>query len=115
MDSTVSPAPVRDRFSCTALVAVLVAPAVAVAVTLAPRDGRPVAVWAGVDATATFGLVTRAGGLPLDLAAWPGLVIARSDEPGFAARLVRAGAYLVFDAPGAGLCAPDLLPKDMPL
>ncbi|MBL6080477.1 hypothetical protein JMJ56_20890 [Belnapia sp. T18] len=43
-------------------------------------------------------LVNEADGIPLDIGGWPNVVIARSDNPGFATALHRAGAWLVLDA-----------------
>ncbi|MBL6458762.1 hypothetical protein JMJ55_25845 [Belnapia sp. T6] len=43
-------------------------------------------------------LVDEAGGILLNTGGWHNVVIARSDDPGFAAALYRAGAWLVLDA-----------------
>jgi hypothetical protein len=43
-------------------------------------------------------LVDRAGGAVLDAGGWRNIVIARSEDPGFAAAAYRAGAWLVLDA-----------------
>ncbi|KQT50102.1 hypothetical protein ASG52_08540 [Methylobacterium sp. Leaf456] len=70
------------------------------------KAGEPVAAifppwWSSAErvaaAVAAGGAVLRAG---------PGLVIAQSSAPGFEARLHAAGAWLLFDPRGLGLCTP---------
>lgn len=74
----------------------------------AATPGEPVAAvfppwWSQAEslsaAVAAGGAVIRAEGLP-------GLVIAQSPVAGFEARLHAAGAWLLFDPRGLGLCTP---------
>ncbi len=66
---------------------------------LPPRTGIAVIG----DPTAAMAAILRTEGLPVS--AGPFAVIAVSSEPGFAARLYRAGALLVVAVPDAGGCA----------
>jgi hypothetical protein len=80
---------------------------VALAVTaLAPAEGQPVAVFFPPGTTAENALLrtAAAGGLIIRDGAWEGAVVARSDEPGFAAALYRQGAWLVLSAAGVAGC-----------
>ncbi|WP_439495926.1 hypothetical protein [Bosea sp. (in: a-proteobacteria)] len=84
----------------------LLAPVVLV---LAPRDRASVIVLAASSAGAAEA-VTLAEGAILARFGEFGLV-ARSDEPGFAARLYGAGAMLVIDGAGRGGCLPQSQPS----
>lgn len=69
--------------------------------------GEPVAAmfppwWSPADRLAA---AVAAGGAVLH-AGPPGLVVAHSAAPGFEARLQAAGAWLLFDPRGLGLCTP---------
>ncbi len=74
----------------------------------AAAPGRPVAVlfppWWG--SAVSLGAAAAAGGSVLELGRLPGLVVARSDNPDFSARLRAAGALVLIDPRGLGLCSP---------
>lgn len=84
---------------------VFAAPLLAALITLMPREGGALAVFTGVDDGHAMLLVARADGVVLRFTNLPGLVIARSDTPGFAGRLRAAGALFSLDALGAAGCA----------
>lgn len=72
----------------------------ALAAGLAPRDGEAElavigAPWAQLEGMA--GLVASADGRIVEAGGLPNVIFARSDRPGFAAALYRAGAWLVLD------------------
>jgi hypothetical protein len=75
-------------------------------VALAPSPDQPVAVFFPPGTTAETALLhtVAAGGLPVRDGGWPGVVIARSDDPGFASALYREGAWFVLSAGGAAGC-----------
>lgn len=75
-------------------------------IRLAPAEGQPVAVIfpPGISADAALLRTAAAGGLIVRTGAWEGLVVARSEAPGFAAALYRAGAWLVLSAADAVGC-----------
>ncbi|KQP55090.1 hypothetical protein [Methylobacterium sp. Leaf108] len=64
-----------------------------------------VAPWAGPDRA--IGLIAAAEGEIVRGTAMSWLAVARSDRPDFAARLRRAGAWMIFDASGVGGCDPQ--------
>ncbi|MFH6786078.1 hypothetical protein [Methylobacterium sp. MA0201] len=95
-----------------ALALVLLVPVLA---ALTPRSG-PVAVLArpGAGAAEAARIVAAAGGLLVRSGRFDALLIAASDEPGFARRLYAAGAWLVVHPALAGPCAPSPTPTDPP-
>ncbi|KMO33326.1 hypothetical protein VQ03_25095 [Methylobacterium tarhaniae] len=90
---------------------------VPVLAALTPRSG-PVAVLGppGSGAAGTARIVAAAGGVLLRAGRFDSLLIAASDEPGFARRLYAAGAWLVVHPALAGSCAPSFSPPptDLP-
>jgi hypothetical protein len=88
----------RPRLRALALAAgALLAP---VAVVVMPRDGAPVVVLAG-NAAAAAAAIGRADGAIIASLGSFGL-LARSETPGFAARLYSSGAVLVLAGLGGG-------------
>ena len=81
---------------------------VPVLVALTPRSGT-VAVLAppGAGTAGAARIVAAAGGVLLRAGRFDTLLIAASDEPGFARRLYAAGAWLVVHPALAGPCAPS--------
>ena len=79
----------------------------AVALSLPPKEGRPVAAmfppWWGM--TDAFVAAASAGGVVVRNGAWPALIVTASPEPDFNTRLREAGAWFVFDAGAFGGCA----------
>ncbi|MEH3117189.1 MAG: hypothetical protein PGN25_06170 [Methylorubrum populi] len=74
----------------------------------APAPDRPVAAlfppwW---NSARSLDAAAAAGGTVLGLGRLPGLVVTRSSAPGFAERLRTAGALVLFDPRGLGLCLP---------
>lgn len=88
--------------------------AVPVMAALTPRSGT-VAVLAppGSGAAEAARIVAAAGGVLLRAGRFDTLLIAASDEPGFARRLYAAGAWLVVHPALAGPCAPSPSPLSM--
>ncbi|MBD8906117.1 hypothetical protein [Methylorubrum zatmanii] len=70
---------------------------------------RPVAVlfppWWSEERT--LGAAADAGGAVLGLGRLSGLVVTQSSDPGFPERLRAAGALILFDPRGFGLCTPS--------
>lgn len=91
--------------------ALILALLVPVLVALTPRSGT-VAVLGppGSGAVGTARIVAAAGGVLLRAGRLDTLLIAASDEPGFARRLYAAGAWLVVHPALAGSCAPSAPP-----
>ena len=80
-------------------------PLFAVADLPAASRGTVAAVFApGVERPAALEAVVRAGGLIVREGSWGAVVIAHSNESGFAGRLRRAGAWLVLDPQSAAGC-----------
>ncbi|GAB6843074.1 hypothetical protein HNR00_004708 [Methylorubrum rhodinum] len=74
----------------------------------AAKAGEPVAAvfppwWSPAE---SLSAAVAAGGAVLRAGRPPGLVVARSSVPGFETRLRAAGAWLLFDPRGLGLCTP---------
>jgi hypothetical protein len=68
-------------------------------------SGTLAAVFApGTDRAAALAAVAEADGLVVRAGGWGSVLVARSDEAGFAARLRRAGAWLVVDPRSAAGC-----------
>ncbi|TNC11995.1 hypothetical protein FF100_17280 [Methylobacterium terricola] len=95
----------------TAALALSLALLVPVLVALAPRTG-PVAVLGppGAGAAEAARIVAAAGGVLLRAGRFDTLLVAASDEPGFARRLYAAGAWLVVHPAWAGPCTPSPSP-----
>jgi len=77
------------------------------------EPGRPVAAlfppwW---EPSRSLGAAVAAGGAVMGLGRLPGLVVTRSSAPGFAERLRTAGALVLFDPRGFGLCTPPDTPR----
>lgn len=81
------------------------------ALALAPRAGEPVAVVASPWAPKAPAIVAAADGVLIDAGRARIVAIATSDASDFVARLYRAGAALVLDGRGAGLCAGEQPPR----
>lgn len=87
------------------LIVVSTTPLFAVADMPAASRGTLAAVFApGVERPAALEAVARAGGLFVREGNWGTVVIAHSDQSGFAGRLRRAGAWLVLDPQSAAGC-----------
>jgi hypothetical protein len=87
------------------LLVVSTTPLFAVADMPAASRGTLAAVFApGVERPAALEAVARAGGLIVREGSWGTVLIAHSDESGFAGRLRRAGAWLVLDPQSAAGC-----------
>lgn len=87
------------------LIAVSTTPLFAVADMPAASRGTLAAVFApGAERPAALEAVVRAGGLIVREGSWGTVVIAHSDQSGFAGRLRRAGAWLVLDPQSAAGC-----------
>lgn len=84
------------RFAAGAALALAVWGGVLLALPFAGQPGRQVAVIADPD------VIVAAGGRLVDVRG--NVVLARSDEPGFAAALYRHGAKLVIEGRVAGGC-----------
>ncbi|MBC7950653.1 MAG: hypothetical protein H7Z12_02395 [Rhodospirillaceae bacterium] len=72
-----------------------------------PRAGFPVAVLyspAMSGAEAFAGVVNAGADTILGIGALPGIVVARSDDPGFTENLFKTGAWMVVRAPAKGEC-----------
>jgi hypothetical protein len=68
-------------------------------------SGTLAAVFApGTDRAAALAAVAEADGLVVRAGGWGSVLIARSEQAGFAARLRRAGAWLVVDPRSAAGC-----------
>ncbi len=68
-------------------------------------SGTLAAVFApGTDRAAALAAVAEADGLVVRAGGWGSVLVARSDQAGFAARLRRAGAWLVVDPRSAAGC-----------
>lgn len=72
-----------------------------------PGTGVAVLAWPGSGPEAALGLVVRADGRVLRVAARGWVALAHSDDPGFAARLYAAGAILVVPAGPRPCSAPS--------
>ena len=59
----------------------------------------------------SLGAAVAAGGAVLGLGRLPGLIVTQSSAPDFAERLRSAGALLLFDPRGSGLCTPPVTPR----
>lgn len=72
-----------------------------------PRAGFPVAAIyspAVPGSQAFSGVVSAGADAVLGIGALPGIVVARSDDPGFIENLYKTGAWLVLRAPAKGEC-----------
>lgn len=77
------------------------------ALTAWPRAGSPVAVLyspATSGAAAFAGVVAAGAESILGIGAFPGIVVARSDDPDFTENLFKTGAWMVVRAPDKGEC-----------
>lgn len=87
------------------LMVVSTTPLFAVADMPAASRGTLAAVFApGIERPAALKAVARAGGLIVREGSWGTVLIAHSDESGFAGRLRQAGAWLVLDPQSAAGC-----------
>jgi hypothetical protein len=87
------------------LIVVSTTPLFAVADVPAASRGTLAAVFPpGVERPAALEAVVRAGGLIVRQGSWGTVLIAHSNESGFAGRLRRAGAWLVLDPQSAAGC-----------
>jgi hypothetical protein len=87
------------------LIVVSTTPLFAVADVPAASRGTLAAVFPpGVERPAALEAVARAGGLIVRQGSWGTVLIAHSNESGFAGRLRRAGAWLVLDPQSAAGC-----------
>lgn len=87
------------------LMLVSTTPLFAVADMPAASRGTLAAVFApGLERPAALEAVAKAGGLIVREGSWGTVLIAHSDETGFAGRLRRAGAWLVLDPQSAAGC-----------
>ena len=77
------------------------------AMTMAPRPGEPVAVVFPPWVSAHSALQTTAAASAMDIwgqGGWKNVVIASSDDPLFAQKVISLGALIVLRAPGKGGC-----------
>ncbi|WP_193369626.1 hypothetical protein [Pelagibius marinus] len=87
------------------LLAVSTLPVFAAADLPGAASGTLAAVFApGTDRAAALAAVAEADGLVVRGGGWGSVLVARSDQAGFAARLRRAGAWLVVDPRSAAGC-----------
>lgn len=87
------------------LLAVSILPVFAVADLPGAAQGTLAAVFPpGTDRAAAMAAVARADGLVVRAGGWGSVLVAHSDEAGFAGRLRRAGAWLVVDPQSAAGC-----------
>jgi hypothetical protein len=102
---TVRTAGLRPCFAVAVLLAVSTLPVFAVADLPGGARGTVAAVFApGTDRATALAAVAEAGGLVVRAGGWGSVLVARSDEAGFARRLRRAGAWLVVDPQSAAGC-----------
>lgn len=100
---------VADRHFVRSILLGLVAFAAPVLLLLAPRDGTSVIVLAASASHAAEAVARADGAILADFGAFG--IVARSEEPGFAARLYGAGAMLVLDSGGRGGCLAQSTPS----
>lgn len=87
------------------LLAVSTLPVFAAADLPGETSGTLAAVFApGTDRAEALAAVTAADGLVVRAGGWGAVLVARSEDAGFAARLRRAGAWLVVDPRSAAGC-----------